>query len=96
MTTIYKWFVGWNFPGCLPDNPAEEFDNEKEAREYLYQRFCEFAQEDSTNAGEFGRMADEMEFHNADALAFGGDSYFDGPDGMVYFIECHDVTDDKG
>lgn len=97
----YKYFAGWNSPGCLPDNPPEVFDNELAAREYMKDVFRgnadHFGEDDPHNsiAAEFDKFADDMEFHG-DAAMGNGDSSWNGPDGLNYFIECHDVSDDNG
>lgn len=96
---MYVYIAGWNLPGCLPDSPPAAFDNEKAARDYMCSEFRRFAQEtfeggDIIGADKFAMFADMMEFHG-DAAMGKGDSYWDGPDGLVYFIECVDWTDEE-
>lgn len=93
---MYVYIAGWNLPGCLPDNPPAAFDNEKAARDYMRDTFRRFAAESwgGKTAAEFDKFADDMEFHG-DAAMGNGDSYWDGPDGMVYFIECVEWTEDE-
>lgn len=90
----YRYIVGSNFPGCLPDSEPAEFETELDARNYMRDQFRRFADEsdNAIDAAEFDRFADDMEFHG-DAAMGGGDSYWDGPDGMVHFIECHDMEE---
>lgn len=88
---MYVYIVGSNFPGCLPDSEPAEFDNERDARNYMRDEFRRYAAESDNeiHEAEFDKFADDMEFYG-DAAMGGGDSYWDGPDGMVYFIECVD------
>lgn len=97
---MYVYICGWNSPGCLPDNPPDAFDNEKAARDFMRDVFRGnadyFGEDDPHNsiAAEFDQFADDMEFHG-DAAMGNGDSYWSGPDGLNYFIECVDWTDDE-
>ncbi len=95
---MYAYAVGSNFPGCLPDSKPVIFDNEADAREYMRDEFGRIADlhyesGDKEGGKAFDSFVEDMNFHS-DA-AGQGDSYWDGPDGMIYFIECHDVTDDE-
>lgn len=93
---MYVYIAGSNFPGCLPDIPPAAFDNEKAARDYMQNEFAERAGWHSPDeiAQQWQQFADDMEFHG-DAAMGNGDSYWDGPDGMIYFIECVDWSEDE-
>lgn len=81
--------VTWNMPGCLPESDPAEFDNRKDARDYLISVFRDWGAADGPHSAEFEDKADRMEL-SGDAEAFSDDFYWDAPDGYVYSIERWD------